>query len=70
VLSKTGGSLPSEMRLTFLVSLLGVGLLFVTLCKLELTAKNASMKLKKLRGRLEAEPPAPAAPTPEPVGAP
>jgi heme exporter protein C len=70
VLSKTGGSLPGEMRLTFLVSLLGVGLLFVTLWKLELTAKNASMKLKKLRARLEAEPPAPAAPTPEPVGAP
>jgi heme exporter protein C len=67
VLSKTGGSLPGEMRLTFLVSLLGVGLLFVTLWKLELTAKNASMKLKKLRRRLEAES---AEPLPEPVGAP
>jgi heme exporter protein C len=54
VLSKTGGSLPGEMRLTFLVSLLGVGLLFVTLWKLELTAKNASMQLKKLRRRLDA----------------
>jgi heme exporter protein C len=69
VLSKTGGSLPGEMRLTFLVSLLGVALLFVTLWKVELTAKNASMKLKKLRRRLEAEEPA-VAPIPEPVGTP
>jgi heme exporter protein C len=71
VLSKTGGSLPGEMRLTFLVSLLGVALLFVTLWKLELTAKNTSMKLKKLRRRLEADQAAaPALPAPEPVGAP
>ncbi|MEA2440949.1 MAG: heme exporter protein, partial [Thermoleophilaceae bacterium] len=45
VLSKTGGDLPGEMRLTFLVALAGVALLFVTLWKLELTAKNASAKL-------------------------
>ena len=51
VLSQTGGSLPGEMRLTFLVSLLGVALLFVTLWKLELTAKHASMQLKRLRNR-------------------
>jgi hypothetical protein len=44
-----------------------VALLFVTLWKLELTAKNASMKLKKLRRRLEAES---AEPLPEPVAAP
>jgi heme exporter protein C len=69
VLSKTGGELPGEMRLTFLVSLLGVALLFLTFWKVELTAKNASAKLKKLRQRLDAEPPAPE-PVPEPVGAP
>jgi heme exporter protein C len=51
VLSQTGGSLPGEMRLTFLVALLGVALLFVTLWKLELTAKHASMQLKRLRNR-------------------
>jgi heme exporter protein C len=51
VLSQTGGSLPGEMRLTFLVALLGMTLLFVTLWKLELTAKHASMQLKKLRNR-------------------
>jgi heme exporter protein C len=49
VLSQTGGDLPGEMRLTFLVSLLAMALLAVTLWKLELTAKNASMQLKRLR---------------------
>ncbi len=51
VLSQTGGSLPGDMRLTFLVALLGMALLFVTLWKLELTAKHASMQLKRLRNR-------------------
>src|ERR687892_181358 len=54
VLSQTGGSLPGDMRLTFLVSLLAMALLFVTLWKLELTAKHASMQLKRLRRRLNA----------------
>jgi len=51
VLSETGGTMPGEMRLTFLVTLLGMALLFVTLWKLELTAKHASMQLKRLRRR-------------------
>jgi heme exporter protein C len=51
VLSQTGGDMPGEMRLTFLVALAGMTLLFVTLWKLELTAKHASMQLKKLRRR-------------------
>jgi heme exporter protein C len=51
VLSQTGGDLPGEMRLTFLVTLAGMTLLFVTLWKLELTAKHASMQLKRLRRR-------------------
>jgi heme exporter protein C len=54
VLSQTGGDLPGEMRLTFLVSLLAMALLFVTLWKLELTAKHAATQLKKLRRRLDA----------------
>jgi heme exporter protein C len=49
--SQTSGDLPGEMRLTFLVALAGMTLLFVTLWKLELTAKHASMQLKKLRRR-------------------
>src|SRR3954469_12870828 len=53
VLSKTGGSLPGEMRITFLVALAGVALLWLTMWKLELTSKNASFKLKRLRRRLE-----------------
>src|SRR5829696_2624496 len=44
VLSTTGGSMPGEMRLTFLVALTGMILTWVTMWKLELTAKNASMK--------------------------
>ena len=39
------------MRLTFLVALLGMILLFVTLWKLELTAKHASLQLKRLKRR-------------------
>jgi heme exporter protein C len=51
VLDQTGGSMPGDMRLTFLVALLGMALLFVTLWKLELTAKHASLQLKRLRNR-------------------
>jgi heme exporter protein C len=54
VLDQTGGSMPGDMRLTFLVSLLAMALLFVTLWKLELTAKHAAMQLKRLRRRLNA----------------
>src|SRR5919202_5200279 len=53
VLSKTGGALPGEMRLTFLVALAGAALLWLTMWKLELTSKNASFKLKRLRRKLE-----------------
>ncbi|MBD0281427.1 MAG: cytochrome c biogenesis protein CcsA [Thermoleophilaceae bacterium] len=52
VLSQTGGNLPGEMRLTFLVSLLAMTLLYVTLWKLELTSKHASMQLKRLKRKL------------------
>jgi heme exporter protein C len=55
VLSQTGGSLPGDMRLTFLVCIVTMTLLFVTLWKLELTGKHASMQLKRLRRKLEAE---------------
>jgi len=70
VLSETGGSMPGEMRLTFVVALVAMAFLFVTLWKIELTSKNASDQLRKLRRRLEGEPedegPEPVA---EPVGA-
>src|SRR5437764_7784144 len=71
VLSTTGGNMPGSMRLTFLVSVLAIALLYVTLWKLELTSKNASMQLKRLRRKLELEiderQPAGGAPAP-PVG--
>jgi heme exporter protein C len=56
VLSETGGDLPGEMRLTFLVALAGMALLFTTLWKLELASKNASDNLRRLRRRLEETP--------------
>jgi heme exporter protein C len=53
VLTATGGSMPGEMRLTFLVALAAIALLYTTLVKLELTAKHARMQLKALRRALE-----------------
>jgi heme exporter protein C len=55
VLSQTGGSMPSDMRMTFFVCIVAVTLLFVTMWKLELTGKHASMQLKRLRRQLEAK---------------
>ncbi len=55
VLSETGGSMPGSMRLTFLVSLAGMTLLFVTLWKYELASKHASFQLRALKRRLAGE---------------
>jgi heme exporter protein C len=52
VLSATGGSMPGEMRLTFLVALAGMACLFVTLWKYELASKSASIQLRALKRRL------------------
>jgi heme exporter protein C len=49
VLTLTGGNLPGPMRLTFVVSLVGIALLFVTLWKFEMTAKDARMQLRRAR---------------------
>jgi heme exporter protein C len=51
------GGLPGEMMLAFLVSLAAIALLWVTLVKLELTAKSASGQLKRLRRALDAPAP-------------
>jgi heme exporter protein C len=64
VLNTTAGDMPGEMRLTWLVSLLGITLLYLTLVKLELSSKHARAQLKRLRRLLESEPPAGAATTP------
>jgi heme exporter protein C len=52
VLSTTGGSMPGSMRLTFLIALAGMAVLFVTLCKYELTSKHATFQLRALRRRM------------------
>jgi heme exporter protein C len=52
VLGTTGGDMPGAMRLTFLIALAGMVLLFVTLWKYEIAAKRARMRLKALRRRL------------------
>jgi heme exporter protein C len=53
VLSTTGGAMPGSMRLTFLVALAGMVLLFVTLWKYEMASKNAQSQLRALRARLQ-----------------
>jgi heme exporter protein C len=55
VLTLTGGHLPGSMRLTFTVSLLGIALLYTTLWKYELAAKNARMQVRRLRRMLLGE---------------
>src|SRR5271166_5645514 len=49
-------NLPSQMALTFCVSLLGFALLYATLCKFELTAKHTRAQLRALRRRAEPRP--------------
>jgi heme exporter protein C len=55
VLSATGGSMPGSMRLTFLLSLAAMALLFVTLWKYELASKQAREQLRSLRRTLAAQ---------------
>jgi heme exporter protein C len=64
VLSTTSGGMPGEMWLTFLVSLVGIALLYLTLVSLELASKHARARLKRIRKLLEAEPSSGAAATP------
>src|SRR5215218_10532663 len=52
VFATTGGDMPGAMRLTFLIALAGMVLLFVTLWKYEIAAKRARMRLRALRRRL------------------
>jgi len=49
VLTLGGGNLPASMQLVFMISLVGVALLYVTLWKYEMTAKNARMQTRALR---------------------
>jgi heme exporter protein C len=70
VLSTAGGHMPGEMRLTFIVALVAMALLFTTLWRLELAAKGAAARLRHLRRQLEPTPdatPRPAPPQAPPV---
>ncbi|HEY2767838.1 MAG TPA: cytochrome c biogenesis protein CcsA [Solirubrobacteraceae bacterium] len=51
-------NLPPQMALTFMVSLIAIALLFVTLCRLELSAKRTRGRLRALRRRLAEDDPA------------
>jgi heme exporter protein C len=52
VLTLAGGNLPGSMRLTFLISLAGITLMYLTLWKYEMAAKNARSQVRRLRRTL------------------
>ena len=53
VLTSAGADLPPAMAVTFIVCLLAMTLVYVTLCKVELTSKHSRDMIRKLRRRLE-----------------
>jgi heme exporter protein C len=55
ILNLEGGNLPGSMKLTFYVSLLGIALLFATLMKYEMLAKETRMQTRRLRRKLLGE---------------
>jgi heme exporter protein C len=55
VLNLEGGNLPGSMKLTFYISLLGIALLFSTLMRYEIGAKNARIRTRRLRRTLLGE---------------
>jgi heme exporter protein C len=55
VLTLAGGNLPGPMRLTFLIALAGIALLYATLCCYEMAAKNARSQVRALRRMLLGE---------------
>jgi heme exporter protein C len=52
VLTLGGGNLPGSMRLTFLLAVVGIALLYTTLWKYEMAAKNARIQVRALRRML------------------
>ena len=55
ILNLEGGALPGSMKLTFYVSLLAIALLFATLMKYEMAAKEMRIETRRLRRRLLGE---------------
>jgi heme exporter protein C len=52
VLTLGGGNLPGSMQVTFFIALLGIALLYLTLWKYEMAAKNARAQVRRLRRTL------------------
>jgi heme exporter protein C len=52
VLNLEGGNLPGPMKLTFYLSLLAISLLFATLMKYEMAAKEMRIETRRLRRKL------------------
>src|SRR6185503_17974166 len=57
VFATANGGLEPRMKVAFYVCLLGMTLLYATLWKYEMTSKNTSAQIKKLRRRLEGDEP-------------
>jgi heme exporter protein C len=55
VLTLSGGRLPASMALAFYISLIGIALLYVTLWRYEMAAKNVRIQLRRLRRSLDGE---------------
>ncbi len=49
VFSNSGDSLPGDMRIAFYTALVGVALLFITICKYEMASKHSRAQLAALR---------------------
>ncbi len=54
VLSATGGHMPASMRLTFVIALAAISLLFLTLRRVELESKRTAIELRRRRRLAEA----------------
>jgi heme exporter protein C len=52
IINLEGGALPGSMKLTFYLSLLGIALLFATLMKYEMAAKEMRIETRRLRRTL------------------
>ncbi len=55
VLNLQGGNMPGSMKLAFYTSLLGISLLFATLMKFEMAAKQTRIETRRLRRALVGE---------------
>ena len=62
VLSATGGEMPRAMRLTFVIAMVAMALLYVLLWRLELMRKTTAIEIRALRRVLD-ERPTPAGPS-------